>query len=135
MNGVHLPAMSQLPVIYVVDDDEVVRDSLVALLQTQRYEAVGVASSRDFLNLTTPTADACLILDVHMPDMTGLELLELLRSRNDHIPTVIITGKRDAAVVAKAAELKAIAVLDKPIAHPSLFAAIHKALGTAASLR
>ncbi len=127
--------MSQLPVIYVVDDDEVVRDSLVALLQTRSYEAVGFASSRDFLDLPAPAAEGCLIVDVHMPGMTGLELLELLRSRDDQIPAVIITGKRDAAVVAKAAELRAIAVLDKPIAHPSLFAAIHKALGPSAPLR
>ena len=122
--------MGEPPTIFVVDDDEVVRDSLKVLLELRNYRVRDFASAAAFLSgreQVTVTA-GCLVLDIHMPDMTGVELLRHLRSKGDGIPAILITGRRDAATQAQAQSLGAVALLDKPISHPALFGAIDQAL-------
>ena len=115
--------------VFVIDDDEMVRDSLKALLESRSFNVVDFESANQFLNHADGDANnACLLLDVHMSEMTGLELLRLLRSRGDAIPTILITGRTDPTVQAQAKELGVVALLDKPVAHPALFAAIREAL-------
>jgi len=114
--------------IVVIDDDEVVRDSLKALLEIRNFSVVEYGSGSEFLNRQDGVSPGCVILDIHMPDMTGLELLKKLRERGDHVPAILITGRRETTTQAQADSLGAIALLDKPISHPALFAAIASAL-------
>jgi len=115
--------------IVVIDDDEVVRDSLKALLEVRNFSVVEYPSGRDYLNRKDDVMPGCLILDIHMPDMTGLDLLKQLRQRGDKVPAILITGRREVSTQAQADSLGAVALLDKPISHPALFAAIASALG------
>lgn len=118
------------PTIFVIDDDEMVRDSLKALLESRNFTVVDFDSGRQFLSAGHATGRACLVLDVHMPDMTGIELLRLLRSRGNAIPTILITGRTDLSVQMQAKELGVVALLDKPVSHAVLFDTIRQALST-----
>lgn len=116
------------PTILVIDDDDVVRDSLRVLLETRGFTVVDFASGRSFLAGRDGLGAGCILLDVHMPEMTGLDVMKALRETGDDTPVVLITGRIDALVQAKAEAFGAIAVLDKPIAHTLLFTAIGRAL-------
>lgn len=118
------------PMVYVVDDDEVVRDSLKALLEIRQYGVREFESGEDFLAQDPDLTACCLVLDVHMPGMTGVELLRTLRERDSDVPVILITGRRDGQIDSQAAELGAIALLDKPVAHRLLFGAIEQAFAS-----
>src|SRR5262245_38711252 len=115
--------------VFIVDDDDVVRDSLKVLLEARNFDAVDFASCNDFLagRHRAGARAGCLILDIHMPDMTGLDCLKKLRDQGDRIPTILITGRRERVAEVHAAALGAV-LLDKPVSHTSLFAALNKAL-------
>lgn len=114
--------------IYVIDDDDVVRDSLKALLQVRRYAVRDFDSGEQFLAADPDLSHCCLILDVHMPNMTGIQLMQAMRERGKEAATILITGKRDAALQNQASELGALALLDKPLSHATLFQTIEQAL-------
>ncbi|MBV8536928.1 MAG: response regulator [Alphaproteobacteria bacterium] len=122
--------MGEPPVIFVVDDDDVVRDSLKVLLELRNYRVHDFGSAAAFLAARAEAVEpaTCLVLDIHMPDMTGIELLRRLRSEGDRTPAILITGRRDPATQAQAQSLGVTALLDKPISHPALFSAIEQAL-------
>lgn len=126
--------MDTLPnrTIYVVDDDDVVRDSLTALLESHHFTTIAFDSGRQFLAQRIADGGHCVILDVHMPEMTGVEVLQELRERGSTSPVILITGRRDPGVQAQAAALGASALLDKPLAHRALFAAVEAALASQA---
>lgn len=115
--------------VFIVDDDDVVRDSLKVLLEARNFDPIDFASCEDFLagRDDAGARAGCLILDIHMPDMTGLDLLKKLRDEGDQIPTILITGRREYVAEVQAAALGAV-LLDKPVSHTSLFAALNKAL-------
>lgn len=98
--------------IAVVDDDYAVRDSLGYLLEVMGYAVETFGSATEFLGADIPSL-ACLILDHHMPNMTGLELVDRLRADGAAIPILLITGSPAPAILARAAEL-GIKVLEKP---------------------
>jgi len=116
------------PIIHVVDDDDIVRDSLKVLLETREFPVRDFSSGADFLARRDGRA-ACLILDIHMPDMTGIEVLRRLRQDGDRMPVIMVTGKWDAATRAQAEALGVAAFLDKPVSPARLFAEIGKAIG------
>lgn len=116
------------PTIVVIDDDDMVRDSLKALLESRNFSVVDFESGGQFLQHHDGSGAKCLLLDVHMPDMSGPDLLKILRESGDLIPAIFITGRRDAATEERARDLDVIAVLDKPVRHATLFAAIEQAL-------
>ncbi len=118
--------------VCVVDDDEVVRDSLAALLSRQ-YPVLEFASGMDYLTRAAGIVSGCLLLDMHMPEMTGIELLRILRAQGNDVAAVMMTGRKDAAIEADAKALGVVALLDKPILHTVLYAAIEKALGREAA--
>lgn len=121
--------MGPVPTILIVDDDDVVRDSLKVLLELRQFAVRDFGSARAFLAERQDTqAPGCLVLDIHMPEMSGLELLQALRSKGDRLPVILVTGRRDAAAQSQAQALGVVAFLDKPISHPALFAAIDQAL-------
>ena len=121
-------AMPETATIFVIDDDAGVRDALRALLETRRFSVEEYDSATDFLGRTRDHAKACLVLDIHMPGMSGTELLQRLRERGECIPTVLMTGQRDRPSEAQAKALGVVALLDKPVAHQVLFQAIEAAL-------
>jgi two-component system, LuxR family, response regulator FixJ len=99
--------------VAIVDDDDAVRDSLRFLLEVMGYRVATFASAAEFLN-ADPQHLACLILDHHMPEMTGLEMAERLRADRADIPTLLVTGSPSPAIVARAFELGIDRVLEKP---------------------
>jgi two-component system response regulator FixJ len=123
-------ASASMRTIFVVDDDDVVRDSLNALLGARQYDVIEFDSGRAFLDRSPTLAAGCLLLDVHMPDMTGIDLLKTLREQGNAIPTIIMTGRKDPGIEADARALGVVAVLDKPVTHTVLFAAIEQALAS-----
>ncbi|MCX5591681.1 response regulator transcription factor [Alcaligenes endophyticus] len=105
----------QLPcIIYVVDDDEAVRDSLRWLLEANGYRVRCFASGEEFLGVYDPTQLAVLIVDVRMPGMSGLELQEALIARKAPIPIVFITGHGDVPMAVTTMKKGAIDFLEKP---------------------
>lgn len=114
--------------IFLVDDDEFVRESMRALLETRQYKVEDFSSGRQFLSQRGSESDGCLILDIHMPEMSGLDVLKELRTRRDRTPVILVTGRRDHEIEHQARVLGAVALLDKPIPHTSFFAAIEQAL-------
>jgi FixJ family two-component response regulator len=101
--------------IYIVDDDDGVRDSARALLESYDHTVEDFASARDILSSFDQLMDGCLLLDLNMPEMGGIELLELLRGRGDTIPVIVVTAQNDADVLARARRAGAYAVLEKPV--------------------
>jgi two-component system response regulator FixJ len=101
------------PTVAIVDDDAAVRDSLRFLLEIIGYSVETFASAAEFLK-TDIQHLACLFLDYHMPEMSGIELAERLRADGSGIPILLITGSASPAIVARAAELGVTRVLEKP---------------------
>jgi two-component system, LuxR family, response regulator FixJ len=100
-------------VVAIVDDDGAVLDSLKFLLEVIGYAVATYASPKAFL-ADSGSPPACLIVDQHMPEMTGLELAQTLRDGGDGIPILLITGSPSPAIVTRAAQLGIVKVLEKP---------------------
>src|SRR5213594_81735 len=100
--------------VSVVDDDESVRESLPDLLKEFGFEACAFSSAQEFLASGCVNRTGCLILDIAMPGMTGLDLQRELQRRGHKIPTVFITAQTDGAVHARALEEGAVRILLKP---------------------
>jgi two-component system response regulator FixJ len=115
-------------IIYVIDDDDVVRDSLKVLLEVRQYHVRDFESGDQFLAENPDLSDCCVIVDVHMPGMTGLDLLGVLRQRGETMPAILITGRRDSHIEAQAAALGQVILLDKPLPHSRLFSTIEQML-------
>ena len=108
-------------VIAVVDDDEAVRDSLNFLLTTCGYRVSTYASANEFLAECDLCQVAGLILDHHMPTLTGLELLARLRAAGRGLPVLLVTGSPSPEIMARAATLGVERVLEKPVSDAGLF--------------
>ena len=116
--------------IAVVDDDDTVRDSLRALLETHSYIVVDFADGESFLARGRDNAASCVILDVHMPRLSGLDVLKSLRESGDMVPVILMTGRNDRLLEARAQVESSVTILDKPIPQARLFAAIENALSS-----
>lgn len=120
--------MASGPTIFVVDDDDAVRDSLKLLLSTLYDDVRVFESGRSFLDGHQSAAPACLVLDIHLPGMDGFEVMERMRRVGLDLPVILITGRNDATLRSRAQALGATALLDKPIDYDSLVDALQKAL-------
>jgi two-component system response regulator FixJ len=120
--------MAPEPVIYIVDDDDAVRDSLSVLLGATGLRVRTFASAQGLLDDLPQAGSGCVITDVHMPGMGGLELLERLRARKVALPVIVISGRGGPRLAAEAAAAGAAAVIEKPFAPDALIAAIRAAL-------
>ena len=118
--------VSQL--VYVVDDDEAVRDSTRVVLESYGMNVKTFGSANAFLAEVDDSSEGCLLLDQHMPEMTGLEFLEVLRAKHRALPVIMITGRSDAGFRERALRAGAVALLDKPVADDDLIRAIDTAL-------
>ena len=102
------------PRVFLVEDDEAVRESLLLALRRRGYKITGFASPALFLGEADMSNCDCIIVDLHLPVMNGLELLELLRKRAITIPALMITGRMDQALEARIERAGVAAVLSKP---------------------
>ena len=114
--------------VFVVDDDEAVRSSLRLLLKSKGIAAVTHASAREFLANYDPEQPGCIILDVRMPGMSGLELQDELNRRGAIIPVIFITGHGDVPMAVEAMQHGAVDFLQKPFSDQDLTDRIQRAL-------
>lgn len=120
--------MTSVPLrVCVVDDDDAVRDSLRILLDSHGIDTQVFSTPAQFLGQAGPIDADCLIFDLHMPDMTGLELAETLRARHMATPIIILTGRNDSVLAARMERAGVAAVLSKPVSDQVLVNAIEKA--------
>ncbi|TCR65386.1 response regulator receiver protein [Bosea sp. BK604] len=119
--------------IAIVDDDPSVLKSLSRALRIRAFEARTFSSARDFLAALATELPSCLIVDVQMPRMTGLELHHHLARTGVHIPTIVITAYEDARVRDMSQPSDIVAVLSKPLRNAALFDAIALALSPGSS--
>ncbi len=117
-----------VPVICVVDDDVSVVEGLVSLLESVGYTAVGFGSAEEFLNSSQLGHTACLILDVLMPGMGGLELQRRLLAAADPTPIIFVTAHGGSEIAAETSRLGAAAFLAKPFSQESLLEAVRSAV-------
>ena len=113
--------------ICIVDDDEAVRDSLQALFEAEGFDVAAFASARAFL-AHGPARAGCLVTDLRMPDMNGLELLAALAERGDAPPVIMITGHGDVPMAVRAMKLGAADFIEKPFDARLLVARVREAL-------
>src|SRR5262249_39007941 len=123
-----IQGMPGAPLIAIVDDDDSFRNSLENLIRSFGFPAQGFASAEAFLNWVQARATACLILDVRMPGMNGLDLQRQMITRNWRVPIVFITSHADDHAEARALEHGAVAFLYKPCRDEALLDAIEAAL-------
>jgi FixJ family two-component response regulator len=115
--------------IAIVDDDPSVLKALGRSLRVRTHQTKAYGSAREFLASLPEGLPQCLILDIQMPEMTGLELHVYLTCRGVHIPTIIITSHADPVVRQRLESAGVVAFLTKPLQNATLFAAIDTALG------
>jgi len=127
--------MSGDPTIFVVDDDETLRGSLRWLLESLRHNVQTYASAREFLSSYDPVQPGCLVLDIRMPEISGLQLQEILTKRGICIPVIMITGHADIAMAVRAMKAGAIDFIEKPFNDQELLERVQQALALDARLR
>ena len=115
------------PLIYIVDDDKSVRKSLKRLMKSAGLKAKTLASAEDFLNSGYQDNPGCLILDVRMPGLSGLELQKQLAATGSKLPIIFITAHEDEKAYNAAMAAGAVAFLQKPFDDQTLLSAIHLA--------
>ncbi|MCH7996113.1 MAG: response regulator transcription factor [Planctomycetes bacterium] len=121
--------------VYVVDDDPAMRHSLTRLLESVGLTAHAYATAAEFLADYDPDASACLILDVRLPGMSGVELHEHLRAEGSVIPIIMLTGHAEVPVAVNAIKHGVFEFLEKPISDEVLLRRIHAALALGATSR
>jgi FixJ family two-component response regulator len=116
------------PIVFVLDDDRMIREGLQSLIRSVGLRVETFASARDFLSAKLPDAPSCLVLDVRMPDVSGLDLQRKLNDANIHIPLIFITGHGDIPMSVRAMKEGAQEFLTKPVRGQDLLDAIQKAV-------
>lgn len=125
--------MSELPaapeqIVHVVDDDEALRDSLLWMLESHGYAVSAHESAEAFLSVCSPEMTGCIVLDVRMPGMSGLELFEELGRRHCGLPAVFITGHGDVPMAVSALKKGAVDFIEKPFAEADMLRLIEHCL-------
>ena len=116
------------PVVFVVDDDVSVRESLELLIQNEGWQAETFASAQEFLDRPQSALPSCLVLDVSLPGLNGLDLQQRVASQRSDIPIIFITGHGDIPMTVRAMKAGAVEFLTKPFSDEVLLNAIHQAL-------
>jgi two-component system response regulator FixJ len=116
-------------VVHVIDDDDAARDSLVFLLGTAQIGVRAYESAVDFLAKLPAAASGCIVTDIRMPQMTGLELLQRLKSLRVPLPVIVMTGHGDIPLAVEAMKAGAVDFFEKPFDDQALIAAVRTALG------
>jgi FixJ family two-component response regulator len=116
------------PTVLVIDDDPSVLRSLERLLSASNFQVKTFAKPSDLLANKNPQSNACMVVDIDMPEMTGIEMCEALKGSGRSLPAILITGRTDARTRSLAAQSDAVAVLYKPFDEQPLLDAIARAV-------
>ena len=116
------------PLVYLVDDDEAIRDSLGLLLRSVGLDCAVYASALEFLGAYDPARHSCLVADIRMPGLSGLELQQRLNEQHASVPVIFITGHGDVPMAVNAMKSGAADFIQKPFRDQDLIDRIHKAL-------
>ena len=116
------------PIVFVVDDDISVRESLDGLISCEGWRSETFASAQEFLAYPRPVVPSCLILDVNLPDLNGLDLQKRVAAERADMPIIFITGYGDVPMTVKAMKAGAVEFLTKPFGDDVLLSAIQHAL-------
>jgi FixJ family two-component response regulator len=120
--------MSSVVTVVVIDDDLSVRRSLARLLASAGYEVIVCSSAEEFLAMPSVPRPACILTDVRMPGMSGLDLLDVLRTRRPSLPVILFSGDADPGTSAHARAAGAVSFLMKPFPSEDLLSALGEAL-------
>ena len=120
--------MPSSPVVHVIDDDDAARKSLAFLLQSAQFEVASYDSATTFLDGANNLSSGCVITDVRMPDVSGIDLLRRLREAGSDIPVIVITGHGDIPLAVEAMKLGAAEFFEKPYDDDALIEAVRVAL-------
>jgi two-component system response regulator FixJ len=127
--------MMQTPIVSIVDDDQQVRESLAALIQSMNIDVECYASGHEFLGDCTSARPGCVVLDLRMPELNGLEVIEELAARKIDVPVIMISGHGDIPAAVAAMKAGAIDFLEKPYRGSALIETIRRALDRDAKQR
>jgi FixJ family two-component response regulator len=120
--------MADSPTVFIVDDDAAVRDALALLMSSANLPAAVFAGAREFLDNVPPNRPGCLVLDVRMPEIDGLELQKQLASRGSRLPIIMLTGHGDVPMAVQALRAGALDFISKPFDSKALLARVHEAI-------
>jgi two-component system response regulator FixJ len=115
-------------IVLVVDDDPSVLRSLKRLVSASGFQVKTFGAASELLASETPRSNACMVVDIDMPEMNGIEMCEVLKGSGRGLPVILITGRTDARTRSMAAQADAVAVLFKPFEEEPLLDAIDRAL-------
>jgi two-component system response regulator FixJ len=115
--------------VHVIDDDDAVRESLAFLLRSAKIDVRSYQTAEDFLDQLPSVKMGCIVTDVRMPGMSGIDLLRKLREIDINLPVIVITGHGDVPLAVEAMRIGAIDFLEKPFNDEALLTSIRNALG------
>lgn len=124
------PAESPLPTVFIVDDDAAIRRSLRFLIESSGLSAETYGTAEEFLERYDPERPGCLILDVRMPGMSGLQLQEELSKRQGTLPIIVVTGYAEVPMAVKALQRGARDFIEKPFSDQMLLERVMDAIAT-----
>jgi FixJ family two-component response regulator len=124
----YLPMSSAIPVVFIVDDDVSVRESVELLVRDENWKPETFASAQEFLDRPRKHVPSCLVLDLSLPGLNGLELQKQLAGEHIDIPIIFITGHGDVPQSVQAMKAGALEFLTKPLNYDALVSAIRNAL-------
>ncbi len=114
--------------VFIVDDDEDMRATMIDLVETEGLRAEGFGSAAAFLDGGKKSGDGCLVVDIHLPGMDGLQLQKKLRDDRIAIPVIVVTGRGDVPKAVQALKAGAVDFLEKPFSGELVLGSIHRAL-------
>jgi len=120
----------ELPTVYIVDDDPAVRDSLQWLVESVNLPVKVFSTGLEFLDSEAPESAGCLVLDIRMPGMSGIDVFEELKSRNATLPVIFLTGHGDVHLAVRAMKAGAFDFVEKPFNDQILLDLVQKAIRT-----
>ena len=121
---------SDADIVHVVDDDEAMRDSMAFLLRAENFQVKTYADAADFLNALPQINTGCIVTDVRMPGMSGIELLQRLRELKVSLPVIVVSGHGDVPLAVEAMKTGALDFIEKPFDDEVFLRAVRMALST-----
>lgn len=118
--------MESVPVIHIIDDNDAIRKSLSMVMESAGFKSRIYSSAQDFLDNYTHTPQGCILLDIRMPDINGLELQQHLPQRNINLPIIFMTGYADVPTAIRAMKAGAYDFVEKPFNQEDLLTRIHQ---------
>jgi two-component system response regulator FixJ len=124
--------MAEDATIFILDDDAAIRDSLAMLIESAGYRAEAFASCREFLARPPFPPRACLLLDVHMPEMSGMQVQDEMARRGLKLPVIVMTGQAEVPIAVRAMKAGAVDFIEKPFSDEVMLESIRSALANSA---